>query len=31
LQAEARQPYPEPLRRAIITKNHPLLRRARFS
>lgn len=25
LQAEARQPYPEPLRRAIVAKNHPIL------
>ncbi|MEO8396243.1 MAG: DUF4037 domain-containing protein [Chloroflexota bacterium] len=27
LQAEARQPYPEELRRAIVAKNHPILRR----
>lgn len=27
LQADAQQPYPEALRRAIITKNHPILRR----
>jgi hypothetical protein len=27
----ARAPYPEPLRRAIIAKNHPLLRRTRSS
>jgi hypothetical protein len=26
LQRRARQPYPEPLRRAIIAKNHPVLR-----
>ena len=26
LQAEARQPYPEELRRAIVAKNHPILR-----
>lgn len=26
LQAQAQQPYPEPLRRAIIAKNYPLLR-----
>jgi predicted nucleotidyltransferase len=26
LQAKAAQPYPEPLRRAIIAKNHPILR-----
>lgn len=26
LQAKARQPYPEELRRAIVRKNHPLLR-----
>ncbi len=25
LQAKARQPYPEPLRRAIVAKNHPIL------
>ncbi len=31
LQATARQPYPEPLRRAIVAKNHPLLRASRFS
>jgi hypothetical protein len=31
LQERACVPYPEPLRRAIIAKNHPLLRRARFS
>jgi len=28
LQAGARRPYPEPLRRAIIAKNHPMLRDA---
>jgi hypothetical protein len=27
IQARARQPYPEGLRRAIIAKNHPILRR----
>ena len=27
LRANAEQPYPEPLRRAIIAKNHPILRR----
>lgn len=27
LQARARQPYPEALRRAIVAKNHPILRR----
>jgi hypothetical protein len=27
LQARANEPYPEPLRRAIIAKNHPILRR----
>lgn len=27
LQAKAGQPYPEPLRRAIVAKNHPVLRR----
>jgi len=27
LRARAEQPYPEPLRRAIIAKNHPILRR----
>jgi hypothetical protein len=27
LQQRANQPYPEPLRRAIIAKNHPILRR----
>jgi predicted nucleotidyltransferase len=26
IQERARQPYPEPLRRAIIVKNHPILR-----
>jgi hypothetical protein len=26
LQAKAAQPYPEPLRRAIVAKNHPVLR-----
>jgi hypothetical protein len=31
LQAKARQPYPEPLRRAIIANNRPLLRDARSS
>jgi hypothetical protein len=29
LQASAARPYPEPLRRAIIAKNHPILRDAR--
>ncbi len=28
IQALARQPYPEPLRRAITSKNHPILNRA---
>lgn len=28
LQTDARRPYPEPLQRAIIAKNHPLLRSA---
>jgi predicted nucleotidyltransferase len=28
LQEVAREPYPEPLRRAIIAKNHPILRQA---
>lgn len=28
LQEGARQPYPEPLRRAIVAKNHPILRGA---
>ncbi|MFY0575419.1 hypothetical protein ACN28S_14555 [Cystobacter fuscus] len=27
LQQQARVPYPEPLRRAIVEKNHPVLRR----
>lgn len=27
LQEQARMPYPEPLRRAIVEKNHPVLRR----
>ena len=31
LQATASQPYPEPLRRAILTKNQPILRRTRSS
>ncbi|MBA2276759.1 MAG: DUF4037 domain-containing protein [Chloroflexia bacterium] len=31
LLAKAEQPYPEPLRRAIIALNHPLLRAARSS
>jgi hypothetical protein len=31
LQTFARQPYPEPLRRAIIAKNYPILRDARSS
>jgi hypothetical protein len=31
LQAKAHRPYPEPLRRAIIALNHPLLRDARSS
>jgi hypothetical protein len=31
LQQSARQPYPEPLRRAIIAMNHPLLAQAIFS
>jgi hypothetical protein len=31
LQAKARHPYPEPLRRAIVAMNHPLLRDARSS
>lgn len=31
LQAQAQQPYPEPLRRAIIAKNYPLLRTALWS
>jgi hypothetical protein len=31
LQQQARQPYPEPLRQAIIAKNLPLLRQARSS
>ena len=26
LQARANQPYPEPLRRAVVAKNHPILR-----
>ena len=28
LRAKAEQPYPEPLRRAIVAKNHPILRSA---
>lgn len=31
LQARAATPYPEPLRHAIIAKNHPILRRTRSS
>jgi hypothetical protein len=31
LQATASQPYPEPLRRAIVAKNQPILRRTRSS
>ena len=31
LQARADRPYPEPLRRAIVAKNHPILRRSMFS
>jgi hypothetical protein len=31
LQAKAARPYPEPLRRAIVANNHPLLRTARSS
>ncbi len=31
LQADANRPYPEPLRRAIVAKNHPILRAARSS
>jgi hypothetical protein len=31
LQARAAAPYPEPLRRAIVARNHPLLRRNRSS
>lgn len=31
LQAQAQQPYPEPLRRAIINRNYPLLRDALWS
>ena len=31
LQQSARVPYPEPLRRAIVAKNHPLLRRTQSS
>ncbi|MEM8598987.1 MAG: DUF4037 domain-containing protein [Bacteroidota bacterium] len=31
LHARAQQPYPEPLRRAIVAKNHPLLRTATAS
>lgn len=31
LQTVANQPYPEPLRRAIITMNYPLLKESRFS
>jgi len=31
LQGVARQPYPEPLRQAVIDKNYPVLRESRFS
>ena len=31
LQGRAGRPYPEPLRRAIVAKNHPILRDAMFS
>ena len=31
LQARANRPYPEPLRRAIVAKNHPILRDVSFS
>jgi hypothetical protein len=31
LQARARQPYPEELRRAIVAKNHPILRQTASS
>jgi hypothetical protein len=31
LQARARQPYPEPLRRAVVARNQPLLRRNQSS
>lgn len=31
LQSEARRPYPEPLRKAIVAKNHPILRATRSS
>lgn len=31
LQAKAHQPYPEPLRRAIVANNYPLLRQVRSS
>ena len=31
LQERARVPYPEPLRRAVVAKNHPILRRSLFS
>lgn len=31
LQARAAVPYPEPLRRAVVAKNHPLLRDSTFS
>ncbi len=31
LRARADRPYPEPLRRAIVAKNHPILRDASFS
>ena len=31
LQDAARQPYPEPLRQAIVAKNHPILARAQSS
>ena len=31
LQTHAQQPYPEPLRRAIVAKNHPILRQTHSS
>ncbi len=31
LQADANRPYPEPLRRSIVAKNHPVLRATRSS
>jgi predicted nucleotidyltransferase len=31
LQARADQPYPEPLRRAVVARNHPILRSTRIS